>query len=105
MVEKELPGFEEALKKPVDTFAGHHDYKKDIVDIIDELGHESLITFSKDDVFEKSDAKGIPRAEAGVAFEDLLEDGYIHEDVGKTGLYSLSKYQDFSPAYEELPDW
>ena len=105
MVDEALPGFREAAKKPVKTFAGHHDYKKDIMDIIDELGHESLIIFSKDDVFAKSDAKGIPRAEAETAFENLLEDRYIHEDIGKTGLYSRSKYQDYSPAYEELPEW
>ena len=92
-------------KKEKDTFAGHKDFKKAIMDIIKELESENNLTFRKDEVFERSDHLKIPRDEAETAFDELVQSGYLQMRDGSDDLYERSNIQDYSPAFEEMPDW
>ncbi|MFH1450768.1 MAG: hypothetical protein ABIF92_02200 [archaeon] len=102
----DLPGPElDDHRKKKDPFEGYRDYKQEVIDIIDELENESNLTFRKDEVFERTDYRKIPREEAEAVFDDLLASGYIQERHGTDGLYEKTGTGDFSPAHEELPDW
>jgi|TARA_Y100000310_G_scaffold320838_1_gene377692 DNA replicative helicase MCM subunit Mcm2 (Cdc46/Mcm family) len=102
----ELPGTElKRDKAKEDTFAGHRDYKKELMEIIKEFETQSSMTFKKEEIFEKTDYAKIPREEAESAFDDLMASGYLQEVTGGDGLYQRAAFQDYSPAFEDMPDW
>ncbi|MDP7282183.1 MAG: hypothetical protein QF475_00895 [Candidatus Undinarchaeales archaeon] len=99
----DLPGIDAEKKETKkDTFAGHVDYKTAVKNVIIEL---NLLEFRRDEVIDKAVLEKIPKEQAEAAFDELLEDKYIHERIGTDGIYSLTSMGDYSPASESLPDW
>lgn len=92
-------------KKANEGLPKTRDYKKEIMKIIDEFEDECNMTFSKHEVFEKAHERHIPHDEAEEAWEDLIKSDYIHEVEGSEELFMRSKYSDYSPGFEEMPDW
>ncbi len=78
--------------------------KEKIKSIILELENKSQL-FTFDDVLEKARDEGIPEAETKSAFNELIEDNYIHEVRGSEGLYARTIWRDYSPSFEEIPQW
>jgi hypothetical protein len=88
-----------------DPFEGHRDFRKELLEVIDELEKEQNLSFKKEEVFERTDSRKIPREEAEVEFDDLIASGIIRELKGGDGIYQRANRGDYSPAFEDMPDW
>jgi len=102
----ELPDLEDrVIEKKKPTFEGHRDYQREIMNIIEELEKEGTVTFRLDEVFEKAKVLKISEAKVREEINGLVERGYIHKRQGTDNLYEKTGSQDFSPAFEDTPEW
>lgn len=82
----------------------HKIYMKEMKNIILEIEHHSQF-FTREELLHMAKYKGIPKHEAEEAIEHLLEEHYIHYVVGTEGLLARTIWRDYSPAFEEMPEY
>ena len=80
------------------------DTKSRIKDIILEIEEHNLM-FTREEVAEHAKEKGIPNAEADEVIDDLISEGYLYYVKGTEKLLSRSVWRDYSPAFEEYPEY
>lgn len=78
--------------------------KEKIKNIILELEHKSQL-FTLEEVKEAAKEEGISEEETEKIFDELIDDNYIHEVPGSEGLYARTIWRDYSPSFEEIPQW
>jgi len=86
---------------------GHRDIEGELKDIItNEIEIKHQLYFREDEVIDKALKRGIPEAEARLAFMHLLADEYLHEESGRQGVYCRKpKRGDYSPGGEFLLEY
>ena len=84
----------------------HHgdDTKSRIKNIILEMEEHGL-TFSLEEIIKHAVKKHIPRPEASAVLDELIKENYLRYIPGTDKLYMRSVWRDFSPAFEELPEF
>lgn len=82
----------------------HRDFVKELKEIIEDLEYHSQ-EFHKKELIEKAKAKGISEEDAEEAFDHLLEEHYIRHIPGREDLYERAVWDDYSPAFEEHPEF
>lgn len=75
-----------------------------VKDIIIEIEHTSQL-FRQDEVVDKAKEKGIPESDVKSILTELIQDKYIHVVRGTDNLLARTVWRDYSPAFEELPDY
>ncbi len=94
---------EESYEKHLEKYSGK-DTKSRIKNIILEIEEHSL-TFTREEVIENAKEKGIPKAEANAVIDELLSEGYLYYVRGTEKLLSRSVWKDYSPAFEDFPEY
>lgn len=84
--------------------AGHRDIKSEIKGIIDELELQSHM-FSRDDLVKEAKDHEIDEETVDEAIYELIQDKYLHYVRGTDKLLSRTKWRDYSPAFEEGPEY
>lgn len=79
-------------------------HTKKIKNIILELEHESKL-FRPDEVVNEAGKEAISEKETRHIIDNLKESGYLHVVRGTDGLLARTVWKDYSPAFEELPDF
>jgi len=83
----------------------HRDIKAEIKGIIDEKGQTTVHKhFSREELVGWAGEKGISEDDALAVVDDLLKEGWLHERDEHGGLLTREAW-DYSPAFEDLPDW
>ena len=78
--------------------------KSRIKNIILEMEEHGL-TFSLEEIIKHAVKKHIPRPEASAVLDELIKENYLRYIPGTDKLYMRSVWRDFSPAFEELPEF
>ena len=84
--------------------AEERDFIKAAEDAVNELEVTGGDLFTHAELEEKIVAKGFTKAEAEMAVDRLIKDGYIYVQHG-TNLLTRQTRGDYSPSFEEMPDW
>lgn len=75
--------------------------------ILDLEEREDTVDFRIDEIVEEAKTHGISEEATKEALHELEEDGYIHIHHARGGKDIISRtfWRDYSPAYEEIPQF
>ncbi|HIJ98523.1 TPA: hypothetical protein H1005_01095 [archaeon] len=94
---------EESYEKHLEKYPGK-DTKSRIKNIILEIEEHSLM-FTREEVVERAKEKRIPAAETNAIIDELIKEGYLYYVKGTEKLLSRSVWKDYSPAFEDFPEY
>ncbi len=96
--------FPEAPHKKHLAKHGKPDSKSKVKDVILELEEHGL-TFTREEIVKHAKHTHLPEAEINAVIDELIAEDYLQYVRGAENLLTRSVWRDFSPAFEEYPDY